>query len=325
MQVGDIIPAYLQLVDYNTGKFPAAVIYDDTVTPIAGSPLNLTSVSNGFYANASLNFPDTEFLLLQYLTYDDSGRTILSSSEGGQLGVIFKNGSPQGTQIVPLVVQLASYATNKFARAVVRDDTGATIATVNLTAGANGLYYNVSTVQMPNSSSFVSIQYLIYDDAGFTTLSTSQGAGFGVTFLSLPPSSALPSNTGLVGILDSLLQNPINGIQDELVTNSDRILNARIVRSDNGDPYDLTDATDVTFRFLNADETVTVIKLTDPGAPVQLTRGCAGMISCSVTKEQSALFKPMNPSPFAVVITQPGGQVVCNFPYQLQISAEINP
>lgn len=322
MQVGSFIPASVQLVDYNNAKYPSAVVFDDTVTPI-GSPLPLALVSNGFYANNSLAFPDIEFAIVQLLTYDDAGRTILSTSEGGQLAVFYRDGSPQGTQIAPLAFQLATYLTSKFVRAVVRNDIGATIATKNLTAGPNGLYTDI-TVQFPASTSFLSVQYLVYDDAGYTVLSASQGAGFGLTFLVPPPSSALPSNTGLVGILDSLLVNPVNGIQDEVVTGSDRILNARLTRNDNGDPYDLVGATEVAFRFLNEDMTVTVIKMTDPGAPVQVTSAAAGRLSCSITKEQSALFMPGSPAPFSVVVTQPGGTIVCNFPYQLQVSEEIN-
>lgn len=327
MQVGAILPLQYQSVDYNTGKYPSAIVYDDTFTPI-GSPIPLASISNGFYESLAANFPaGTNFVVVQILVYDDAGRTILSSSQGGEAYVIYLDNQPQGSKPIAAVAQIASYDPSLFARAFIRDQTGAPIpgSPVNLLPiGTNGLYAS-SAAQMPNSSAFVSLQFAIYSDSGYTTLSPEAGGGTGIIYLPLPPSSALPSNTGLVGILDSLLQNPINGVQDELVTNSDRILNMRITRSDNGDPYDLTGASNIQARFLNADETVLVVQMTDPGSPVTISNAGAGMFNVSVTKAQSALFKPMNPAPLSVVIVQPGGQIICNFPYQLVISAEINP
>lgn len=77
---------------------------------------------------------------------------------------------------IPLVLQLFDNAVNKFVRAVVRDSSDTQIAgsPFALAHEANGLYTN-STAEMPNSA-FVSVQYLVYDDAGFTTLSSTHSS-----------------------------------------------------------------------------------------------------------------------------------------------------
>lgn len=78
--------------------------------------------------------------------------------------------------IIPLVLQLFDNATNKFVRAVVRDSDDAAISgsPFSLAHEADGLYTNKTAV-MPNKA-FVSVQYLIYDDAGFTTLSSTHSS-----------------------------------------------------------------------------------------------------------------------------------------------------
>ena len=78
--------------------------------------------------------------------------------------------------IIPLVLQLFDNATNKFVRAVVRDNSDAEISgsPFTLVHEANGLYTN-STALMPNKP-FVSVQYLVYDDAGFTTFSSTHSS-----------------------------------------------------------------------------------------------------------------------------------------------------
>lgn len=78
--------------------------------------------------------------------------------------------------IIPLVLQLFDNATNKFVRAVVRDNSGVQISGSPFTLAhqANGLYINGSAL-MPNKP-FISVQYLVYDDAGFTTLSSTHSS-----------------------------------------------------------------------------------------------------------------------------------------------------
>lgn len=317
MQVGDLIPSYVQANDYDTTKYPLAYFRDAALAPI-GSPVALPHLGNGFYGLASVPMPNSPWVAVQYVFYDDIGHTILSTSEGGSLDV-FELGSGLAVgDPMPLLNQIFDYASDVFPLAYIRDD--ATLPApgtpVILTHVALGLYANI-TVPLP-SSLFMSAQFVVYDDSGHTVVSGSDGGSMGIIFQEGSPLSSFPSDTGLVGIIDSLLVNPINGLQDVLVTNSDRVLNVRIARNDTGDPFNLAGTTLLQFRFLNFDDTVTVIT----GA---VTSAGGGKASCVITKAQSSLFKPMNPSPFSVVVTQTGGQTVCNFPYQLEIQAEINP
>jgi hypothetical protein len=75
--------------------------------------------------------------------------------------------------LIPLVWQLHDGATNKFCRAAVRDKDNAAISGSPFTLAhvANGLYTSNAAI-MPNSEK-VSVQFLTYDDAGFTTPSTT--------------------------------------------------------------------------------------------------------------------------------------------------------
>jgi hypothetical protein len=73
-------------------------------------------------------------------------------------------------QEVPLALQLSNGATNKFPRAKIYDESGTELAgsPVVLTHVSAGLY-KASSFVMP-AKPFIVAQYLIYSDAGFTTL-----------------------------------------------------------------------------------------------------------------------------------------------------------
>lgn len=78
IKVGDKIPLVLQLFDNATTKFVRAVIRDATDAPISGSPFTLAHEANGLYTNNAAVMPDTPFVSVQYLVYDDAGFTTLS-------------------------------------------------------------------------------------------------------------------------------------------------------------------------------------------------------------------------------------------------------
>lgn len=79
--VGDFVPAYYQLFNYDPTKFVQAVIRDDGNNIV--STLNLSQAGGlGLYYNNSSQMPNTDFLNVQYLVYDDSGHTVLSDSQG---------------------------------------------------------------------------------------------------------------------------------------------------------------------------------------------------------------------------------------------------
>lgn len=74
---------------------------------------------------------------------------------------------------VPLVLQLFDGATNKHVQAVVTNQAGTAVSgsPFTLTHQALGKYVN-SALAMPSGVSFIVAQYFVYDDAGFTTISS---------------------------------------------------------------------------------------------------------------------------------------------------------
>jgi hypothetical protein len=235
MQVGDKLPIYIQLFDYNAGKFIKATVRNDNNTQIAGSPVELSPIGSlGFYGNNTLSFPsETEYVTVEYVVYDDAGYTEVSTSEGGASDVF--------------------------------------------------------------------------------TLDSGGGGG-----------ASLPVGSYIIGVLDSAYPPvpPQNGLQDTIVTNSDRTLNIRLVSSPGNIPFDISSSTEVECRFLNADGTVLVVSSNDVGNPVVVTSPAAGELYCVLSSDQTALLQTGNPQPFSVVVTLPVGDIVVNFPYQLSVQAQ---
>lgn len=228
---------------------------------------------------------------------------------------------------LPLSLQLADRNALKFVRAFLRDNTGAQIAgsPAAMPTVANGLYQNLS-LSYPNVP-FLTVQYLVYDDSGFTTLSNTEGAT-GTTFFIDPPPPSAGSDLGfypinLIGVLDPNNNTvpSINGIQDTVVQNSDRNVTIRITNPD-GSPFDLTDTTQIKCRFLNADMSVLELTSTSGGNPVVVLNAEQGSFQCALTKVQTALLMPETPVAFSVVLVTTTGTLVVNFPYQLSVVPE---
>jgi len=81
---------------------------------------------------------------------------------------------------VPLTLQLPDGATDKYVQAVVRDPAGDELddSPVNLAHVGEGLYTDDS-VSM-TSDNFVTVTYLVYSDAGYTTLDDDYSHGFDI-------------------------------------------------------------------------------------------------------------------------------------------------
>jgi hypothetical protein len=82
---------------------------------------------------------------------------------------------------MPLCLQLADRLTDKYVQATLRDDEGTTLETVNLSHVSEGLYADFLT-PFPNDTVFVTCQYLVYDDSGYTVLSEDEGAALDTFF-----------------------------------------------------------------------------------------------------------------------------------------------
>lgn len=75
VKAGQAIKLNLQLSDEDASAFPQAELIDETGSPIAGSPVNLSHVSNGLYTDDSISMPAVEVVYAQYKTFIDSGYT----------------------------------------------------------------------------------------------------------------------------------------------------------------------------------------------------------------------------------------------------------
>lgn len=95
MQVGASIPLSIQLFDYDTAKYVRAWVRRPDGTLVSGSPVDLNQVALGLYQNFSLTLPNVEFVTAQYVVYDDSGYTQVSTSQGGSSDTFFRD-APSG-------------------------------------------------------------------------------------------------------------------------------------------------------------------------------------------------------------------------------------
>jgi len=110
---------------------------------------------------------------------------------------------------IPLKFQLTDQAVNKFPRAVVRDANDAPISGSPFTLAhvANGLYTNALAVA-PDTKN-LSVQYLVYSDAGHTTLDT----GYEAVTIEIPVAKEAPSaSSEITGVVD---ESAITGVVED--------------------------------------------------------------------------------------------------------------
>jgi hypothetical protein len=182
VSTGTNLPLSIQLSDYSVTKYVKAYLTDYLNTMLSGSPVILNNAGNGLYTNTSVPVPTTPFIIAQYLVYDDAAYTKLSTTEGASNDTFIVN-ALAATSPMPLAIQLFDCNTTKYVKATVLDATGTAIVNspVTLTNVGTGLYTNFSL--LTSTSPYYVVQYLVYDDASFTTLSISEGAGADLLFL----------------------------------------------------------------------------------------------------------------------------------------------
>lgn len=218
--------------------------------------------------------------------------------------------------ILPLYLQTPDYNNSVYVQATLRDQNNDVIlgSPVNLSLLANGYYVN-NSLFFPAGTQYVTAQYLVYSDSGHTELSGSEGAWAQTFKLSDSIPNFPPGN--VVGIENA--EGCENGpIQDTIVIGSDHTLSLRLVDND-GNPFDLTEASNIQFRFLNADGSVLALNLTDMSAPIRVVSAPAGTLICIITAAQSALLATNIPAPFSIVIVQSSGTTIVNISDQLAI------
>lgn len=70
--VGQKIPLYVYLEDRRNDLFPRARVKDPTGAEITGSPVAMNSIGDGSYVNATLDMPDVNFVVAEFVIYDDA-------------------------------------------------------------------------------------------------------------------------------------------------------------------------------------------------------------------------------------------------------------
>lgn len=85
VQLSEAMPLHAQLGSKETGKFVRAILRDADGGAIAGSPITLSEDSDGMYSTNSFNMPNEQFVIAQYLVFDDAGFT--TEHDGDDAGV----------------------------------------------------------------------------------------------------------------------------------------------------------------------------------------------------------------------------------------------
>lgn len=86
---GQALPTYVQLFDYNASKYVKAYVTDQSGNAVSGSPVMLPSIGPlGLYGSSILQVPTSGAANAQYIVYDDSYYTTISTSEGAGNDVI---------------------------------------------------------------------------------------------------------------------------------------------------------------------------------------------------------------------------------------------
>lgn len=230
---------------------------------------------------------------------------------------------PLKNQPLGLKVQLYDGASGLFPLATIYLPDKSVYATLALTEAANGLYVGDGSVLMPDEDSVIA-QYEVFTDSGHTTPAPQYTIDADTFELTPAPDVAVtPSVSPLIGIFDPTgcaEQNcEPSPIQDTLIKGSDRLLTLRIVRADNGEPFDLTGFTEIQVRLWNADLTVLTISSEDLSGPISIVTAAGGKFTCAITEAQSALLLFGNPAGVEVVIIIAGNKSIVQLGTQLAV------
>ena len=115
-------------------------------------------------------------------------------------------------EIIPCALKLFDGATNMYVRATLRGDDGIEISGSPLSCAhlSGGLYKNY-TLTMPLAYDFITIEYVVFDDAGFTTVSTVYSAAIDTITLYTPTTLG----TIIAGELSgTIVDSELNGFVD---------------------------------------------------------------------------------------------------------------
>lgn len=226
---------------------------------------------------------------------------------------------------IPVSTQRANYSDDEYPVAYIYDIDGEEIpgSPVNLEArGDEGEFVGADPVYMPDSP-YVDVYIRTYVDEAHTVLSSQNGGENYRVFLTAVEASGggVQNAAQIIAVVEPGECSDFP-IQDTIIQGSDRTLVIRLIQNGLGVPYDLSGVTEIEFRFRNADGTVLSLKLSDEEDPVDILNAVAGMLSVSLTAEQTLELAPRTPAPFTIKVTKPSGIAVINVPTQVAVEEQ---
>lgn len=317
LNVGDPIPLFCQLADYNPDKFVQAVVEDSFGTALLGSPFNLVPDATGAYSNTDAVMPDQPWVHASYIVYEDEDYTELSPTEGGSSETFFSSLFIGDT--LPLYAQLATYDASKFVRAIVTDSNGDEIADSPfdlLPVGILGNYRSLDGL-MP-ARPWLNVKYLVYSDEDYTTLDTANGGSNESFYTDFSPSVVpyIPPISNIVAFVDGDGCSMFSAVEDTIVQGSARTLLIRLASDVGGAPFNIENASEVEFRMRNTDGSVFSTGLT---GGVQVVNAGGGQIAVILSGAQTVLLAAAIPSPATIKVTINSKVTVINLPTQIAV------
>lgn len=157
MQVGDKVPLSLQIADYAQAKFVRVNIVDDSGSDVAASPIDLTDLGDGLYEDFSYTFPDSAWIRIQYLVFDDAGYTTLCGTEGASNDIIYRD-PPYNTAIASDSTQEAGFTQSQLIA-----------IEAAITNGSLRVKYQDREVEYRSMEELLKVRDLIRKDLGITS------------------------------------------------------------------------------------------------------------------------------------------------------------
>lgn len=184
--VGDPIPLYDQLVDYDDTKFVRAYVTDSDGVAISGSPFSMPAIGvNGLYGTRVALMPNKPWVQAQYIVYDDSGFTTRSETEGGWAQAFFldqggSSSSSPATSNILAFVDPDGCSQSPIQDTIVQGTTR--VLTIRLAEQAGGnpftLYEDeVTAIEFRMRNEDGSALSINLDDAGSPIAIVNEGAG----------------------------------------------------------------------------------------------------------------------------------------------------
>lgn len=228
---------------------------------------------------------------------------------------------------VPLQMQLPIEDGSQFVRATVVDSNNTALlgSPVAMPYFAKG-NYNSSAFLMPNIP-WIKAIYEVFTDSGYTTLSPAYGETSEVFYLEQAGGGGggnPAQSPRLVGVIGQTEDGPVQcapcskpyDIYQGSSSSSDVVFNILFLDQDTKLPFDLTAASAIQAKFLNADGSFLTLSLS--GGLSILSPAVLGQVQVTIEAAETALLQYGMVS-MEIVMVVAGSTYVVQFPYQLNI------